>query len=159
MTSLFIYISYNIKAKSNPRMCVCICVSLCLCVCVCALVCVYHCQWRNLYSPCTCWHHEFETTGLTWFRFWGILSQYLTLTYTMSICLRKELQGQKLTSTYLPGRLIHEYIPYIQNSVNFLWNSSHGGCLGKLCKWIAVWTIQSSNQWRRYLVAGVLEVL
>ena len=26
------------------------------------------------------------------------------------ICLRKELQGQKLTSTYLPGRLICEYI-------------------------------------------------
>jgi len=45
--------------------------------------------------------------------FLGILSQYLTstyTTYTVSICLRKELQGKKLASTYLPGWLIHEYI-------------------------------------------------
>ena len=33
----------------------------------------------------------------------------LTSTYTVSICPRKELQGEKLTSTYLLGRLIHMY--------------------------------------------------
>jgi len=38
--------------------------------------------------------------------------QYLTLTYTTSICPRKDLQGHKLTLTYLPGQLIREYIQY-----------------------------------------------
>jgi len=36
--------------------------------------------------------------------------QKLTLTYMVSICLRKELQVQKYTSTYLQGHLIREYL-------------------------------------------------
>jgi len=77
-----------------------------MCVCVCA-------RARTCLSLCV-WHHEF-LEWRQWFRFWGILSQYLTstsVTYTVSRCLRKELQGQKLASTYLPGQLIREYIRY-----------------------------------------------
>jgi len=89
VTSLFI--SYNIKAK-------------------------YVCVWRNWYI----YHALTDTMSLKrpgqllrkwrqWLGFWGILSQHLTSTYMVSICWRKELQGKKVTSTYLLGWLIHEY--------------------------------------------------
>jgi len=128
--SLFIYISYNIKAKSQVWVCVSLSVCVCVCICPCrwsklfgvtslfiyisynikakscVCVCLCRCLWRNWYSQRTCWHNEFQWLGQLfcdwrqWFRFWEILSQYLTLTYTVSICLRKELQGQKMASTY-----------------------------------------------------------
>ena len=40
--------------------------------------------------------------------------QKSTSTYTVSICSSKEFQGQKLTSTYLSGQLICEFLRYVQ---------------------------------------------
>ena len=102
MWQLCLLVKYNIKA-------------LCVCVCVCCW------RGRNWY-----WY-IYDTLADTmilkrlsqlfrewrqWIGYWGILSQYLTSIYTVSICLRKELQGKKLTLTYLLGRLIPEYIWY-----------------------------------------------
>ena len=39
-------------------------------------------------------------------------------TYMVSISLKKELQGQKLTLTYLPGQLIREFLRYMSQLVN-----------------------------------------
>jgi len=98
---------------SKRNLCVCVyCLPLSLSLSVC------RCQWRNWYSLGTCWHHKFECLGQLFhewrqrFRFWGILSHYLTSTYTVSIWLRKELQGQKLTLTYIRVYTVHNYLLY-----------------------------------------------
>ena len=127
MWQVYLLVKYDMKAKF---VCVCVCVclslSLSLSLSLCVCVCVCRCRWRNWYWYI--YHALADTISLKqldqpfgkwrqWFGFWGILSQYLTSTYTVSTCLRKELQGQKLTSTYLPGRLICEYIQYAKNKL------------------------------------------
>jgi len=99
LTSLFI--SYNFKVKS-----------------VCVFV--YRRRWRYWYiydaladTLSLKWLGHLLHEWRQWLGFWRILSQYLTLTYMVTICLRKELQGQTFTSTYLLGRFIREYIWYI----------------------------------------------
>jgi len=106
-------VKYNIKVKS---MCVCVSLSLSLslsvCVCVAASEEIDTDIFTTHFLTPWVWNKlgQLFREWLHWLGFWVILSQYLTPTYTVSICLRKELQGQKLTSTYLPGRLICEHI-------------------------------------------------
>ena len=54
-----------------------------------------------------------------------ITAAEMTSPYTVSIGPRKELQGQKPTSTYLPGRLIREYIRYMPSVFDFIASHHH----------------------------------
>jgi len=100
-------VKYNIKG--NPF--VCVCVSLSRPVKKLILVYFYN-ALADSDTMSLKWLGQLFHEWTQWFEFWGTLSQYLTSTYTVSICPGKELQGQKLTSTYLPGWLIGKYIRY-----------------------------------------------
>ena len=110
MTNLFIYISYNIIAKSCA--CVRVCLPLLLCVCVCVCLNVAAGEEIDIHDALA------DIMSLNdWVNFFANNDndsdfEYLTSTYTVSICMRKELQDPKLASTYLPGQLIPEYIWY-----------------------------------------------
>ena len=100
MWQVCLLVKYNIKAKS-----VCVCVSLYLSLCVCVSL----KKLILIYLQRTCWHHEFEMTESAFWRMKTMI-RILTLTYTLGICQRKQLQGQKLIlsagSMFMPVYII-----------------------------------------------------
>ena len=109
-----------ITSKWNP------CLSVCMC-----FVSLKKLIYILIYLQCTCWHHEVEWLGQLFWRMMTMIrilrdfKPILDLNLYGEHSLWKEIQGQKLTSTYLPGRLLHEYIqslnPAIINQLQVLY--------------------------------------
>jgi len=102
-------VKYNIKVKT-----VCVCVLFLIKECVMLIMCC--CQWRNWYwyiydaladTMSLKWLSQLFQEWQQWFRFWGILSQYLTF-----ITGSKTVLDLSAGSTYSWVYTVGRYLPF-----------------------------------------------